>query len=254
MRFAVNAIFSTLVVFATCGSPCFAGFTFLGPTPYLSAADSPFAQYLDGPDFYLEDFEDGELNTPGIFQPIVSVFGTSDHGVVVGPSALTDSVDGDDGVIDGLGIGGHSFRTNSHLTAPTLPPQQVFSVQFEFNAMQLGHLPTAFGFVWTDGFRGSSAGFTVTNANGKEQRFSSPRPMGDGTRGGVTYEDQFLGVFSEFGITKVRISGGYVGATGFDFIEIDHLQYGIVVPEPKGTIPLVLASVLSFFGRKRLWH
>ncbi len=72
MRFAVNAIFSTLVVFTIGVSPCFAGFTFLGPTPYLSAADSPFAEYLDGPDFYLEDFEDGELNTLGIFHPAAS--------------------------------------------------------------------------------------------------------------------------------------------------------------------------------------
>ena len=38
---------------------------FLGPSPYLSFADSPF----NGGSFsyfHLEDFEDGSLNTPGV--------------------------------------------------------------------------------------------------------------------------------------------------------------------------------------------
>lgn len=57
------------VVFITwLGSSCSANTTsanqsFLGPIPYLSRADSPFD--LTIPDFYLEDFEDGQLNTPG---------------------------------------------------------------------------------------------------------------------------------------------------------------------------------------------
>jgi hypothetical protein len=36
----------------------------IGPTPYLSEADSPFFPF--GPNFFLEDFEDGSLNTPGV--------------------------------------------------------------------------------------------------------------------------------------------------------------------------------------------
>ena len=55
---------------------------FLGPTPYLSQADSPFDLSELGTTFFLEDFEDGELNTPGIFQPIHLA---TDVGVV-GPS------------------------------------------------------------------------------------------------------------------------------------------------------------------------
>lgn len=68
-----------------------------GPTPYLSAADSPFS--LSSPGLLLEDFEDGALDTPGV---------SSTNGAPRGPSGLTDSVDGDDGSIDGSGNGGHS--------------------------------------------------------------------------------------------------------------------------------------------------
>src|SRR5262245_58046922 len=105
---------------------------FLGPTPYLSFADSPFNGGSFS-SFFLEDFEDGALNTPGV---------TASAGwSVLGPGAFTDSVDGDDGAIDGSGTRGHSFFSNS--TQSTLT--------FTFNAAALGGaLPTAVGIVWTD--------------------------------------------------------------------------------------------------------
>src|SRR6266481_7452029 len=71
--------------------------TLLGPTPYLSFGDSPF----NGPSFsyfHLETFEDHLLNTPGVTGSPGGV--TS---VVFGP-AIHDSVDFDDGVIDGSGL------------------------------------------------------------------------------------------------------------------------------------------------------
>src|SRR5262245_24436385 len=109
-----------------------ADLVFYGPTPYLSAANSPFAggnfTY-----FYLENFEDGSLNTPG-----VTASGTWS---VFGPGQVTDSVDADDGVIDGSGTGGHSYLSNFQNT----------SLTFTFNAGALGgHLPTDAGIVWTD--------------------------------------------------------------------------------------------------------
>src|SRR5436190_16973163 len=74
--------------------------TLLGPTPYLSSSDSPFI----GPFFSyfnLENFESGALSVPGV---------TPSVGMVIGPGGgLTDSVDADDGVIDGSGLLGHSF-------------------------------------------------------------------------------------------------------------------------------------------------
>ncbi len=63
-----------------------AGVTFLGPTPDLSAADSPFDLSSN---FYLEDFEDGALNTPGVSGNVKVQSGFVD----------IDSVDADDGVI-----------------------------------------------------------------------------------------------------------------------------------------------------------
>src|SRR5438067_673727 len=81
---------------------------FLGPSPYLSFADSPFNGGSFGY-FYLETFEDGALNTPGV---------TASAGSVTSPGSLTDSVDGDDGTIDGSGTAGHSYisGTSTSLT------------------------------------------------------------------------------------------------------------------------------------------
>src|ERR1044071_2699341 len=42
-----------------------AGPVFSGPSSYLSSADSPFAG-LAFEYYFLEDFEDGQLNTPGV--------------------------------------------------------------------------------------------------------------------------------------------------------------------------------------------
>jgi len=78
--------------------------TLFGPTPYLSAADSPFNLSGRGTTFFLEDFEDGLINTPGL--NISQVFGGA---TVNPPGSLTDSVDADDGVIDGSGTAGHSL-------------------------------------------------------------------------------------------------------------------------------------------------
>ena len=94
----------------------------LGPSPYTSFPSSPF--YGGTYDyFHLETFEDYSLNTPGV---------SASAGGVVGPSHLTDSVDGDDGVIDGYGQDGHSYYLNRY----------TYSVDFTFNASILGQLPT----------------------------------------------------------------------------------------------------------------
>ncbi len=78
----------------------FAGYAAaIEPTGYLSFSDSPF-NGLSFDYFHLDNFEDGSLNTPGV--------GAS-SGSVVGPGGLTDSVDGDDGNIDGSGSLGRSF-------------------------------------------------------------------------------------------------------------------------------------------------
>src|SRR5262245_36420682 len=70
--------------------------TYLGPKPYLSRADSPLL--LTKP--ALEDMEDDSFNLLGV---------SASNGAVYGPAGNCDSVDGDDGSIDGSGTAGHSF-------------------------------------------------------------------------------------------------------------------------------------------------
>ena len=74
--------------------------TFIGPLPYLSKNDSPFLASINAGTTLLETFESGALATPGV---------TASTGSAIGPGGLTDSVDGDDGSIDGSGTNGHSF-------------------------------------------------------------------------------------------------------------------------------------------------
>src|SRR5690242_6738717 len=77
--------------------------TFLGPTPYLSRADSPFDLSGLGTTFFLEDFEDHALNTPGVSVSGVDVRPQSGYG---GNPIYWDSVEqpGDD--LPGQGIPG----------------------------------------------------------------------------------------------------------------------------------------------------
>ena len=67
----------------------------LGPTPYTSAADSPLIGLPFLGYFHLDTMEDGFLNTPGV---------TSTMGMTFGPGFSTESVDADDGSIDGSGL------------------------------------------------------------------------------------------------------------------------------------------------------
>jgi hypothetical protein len=219
----------------------------------LSAADSPFPVDGSNPNFFLEDFEDGQLNTPGIFQPLHPVFGTAFHGSVFGPSELTDSVDADDGIVDGFGTAGHSFRSEALFVSPTIPQRNTVDLEFEFDVAQLGALPNAFGFVWTDGpvgidfFRpGFDLRVLATDANGNE--FVSPyiKLFANVLRNGLTAEDVFIGVTSDVGLKQVTIFGVYYGESEtMPYFEIDHVQYGrFIVPEP-ATTTLLAATLIA---------
>src|SRR5439155_22008528 len=112
-------------------SAAFAGST-NGPKPYTSFNDSPLKGVdFSGGYFHLEDFEDLLLNTPGV---------TASAGDPFGPGGLTDSVNADDGTIDGSGTNGHSFFSGSGSAGIT----------FTLNKAVLGSLPTHAGIVWTD--------------------------------------------------------------------------------------------------------
>ncbi|MFO0856981.1 MAG: hypothetical protein U0640_06450 [Phycisphaerales bacterium] len=173
--------------------------TMVGPTPYLCFSDSPFSvgSYSYS---YLETFEDHLFNVPGISANRGGV--TS---VVFGPS-IHDSVDCDDGAIDGSGLQGDSFFSG------------FADITFTFNAIILGSLPTRAGLVWTDGGLGSLVTFDAFDANGTLLGTISAT-HGDSANNGTTAEDRFHGVIYSQGIGSIRIRNNSGG------IEIDHIQY-----------------------------
>lgn len=215
------------------------GATLLGPSPYLcfdrsgsplapaftgscGTADSPFAATVKAGGFsyfHLETFEDHLFNTPGV---------TANNGgvtsVVFGPS-IHDSVDADDGVIDGSGLNGDTFFSSG---TP--------GITFTFNAGVLGSLPTSAGIVWTDG-----AGTITFQAFDKDGVLIGTLTgnHADGSVNGETAEDRFYGVTDSDGISKIFISNSSGG------IEVDHLQYGLAAPASSGVPEPASLAVLG---------
>lgn len=197
---------------------------FHGPIHYQSQADIPAGFYASGSPTGLEDFEDLSLD-----------FGiTASAGSAIGPGGLTDSVDGDDGSIDGSGTNGHSFFSGSGATG----------IKFTFSSPV-----TAAGIVWTDG-----AGTTTFEAFGPgDTSLGTIGPVLVATSGitGQTDEDSFFGVTDLGGITAIKLSNTSGG------IEIDHVQFGDAavgnaVPEPATVALLGLGLAgLGFGCRKR---
>lgn len=183
--------------------------TFSGPTPYLSFADSPFngGSYSY---FYLENMEDG-FNTPGVIQ---------NGGSITGPGGITDSVDADDGVIDGSGVNGKSLFANGST-----------GVIFTFSSVVLGMLPTHAGIVWTDGAVHNQVTFEAWDAANVSLGTLVGNNIGDGNFNSDTAEDRFFGVVNANGISRIAIWNSQMSGGGSG-IEVDHLQYGSAVPVP----------------------
>jgi len=196
---------------------------FVGPSPYLQTSDSPFAGEISAGRVLLETFEDNLLNTPGV---------TASTGTVLGPSGFTDSVDGDDGTVDGNGTGGHSlFSGNGPL-----------GIRFTFDAAAMGgKLPTGAGIVWTDG--GGDITFEAFGPGGQSLGTLVGTGIADGSSTGTTAEDRFFGVVDPGGISAISISNSAGG------IEVDHLQYG--TPEPGAASLLLLPVAIGMLRRHR---
>jgi hypothetical protein len=173
----------------------------LDPTPYLSQADSPFTDLSFPSYFHLEDWEDDALDTPGVTSPSATL--GSSFG-----EAYIDSVDGDDGVVDGRCSGGCNTLWEGG------------PVTFTFDAVALGGLPTHVGAVWTDGPGGTSAVFEAFDAADVSLGISMDTGNADSDNSGGVAEDRFLGVVHAAGVKRVVIQSSS-GA-----IEVDHLQYG----------------------------
>ena len=210
--------------------------TFVTNSPYAQFSDSPFFGIGNGnPNFYLENFEDGLLNTPGV---------SAQGGFAVGVSPSIDSVDGDDGVFDGNGNAGHSWYSGGVVT----------SISFSFNAGDLGQLPTHAGIVWTNvGLTPNppqgvdSIVLRAFDTNGVSLGGILFDNLGDGNVFGGSAEDRFFGAIFAGGISKITITS--LGGSG-DW-EVDHLQYGIqAVPVP-GAAWLLAPALFGLAGLRR---
>lgn len=216
-----------------CASVARADPTFLEPSPYLSFSNSPFSGATFSY-FYNETFEDHLLNTPGLSANAGGV--TS---VVFGPD-IHDSVDADDGAIDGSGLLGDDYFSGNGSAG----------VLFSFSAAVLGGLPTSAGLVWTDGGFSSAITFSAFGPLGQLLFTATRSGFADASNNGETGEDRFFGVTNGAGISAIRISNAGGG------IEVDHIQYGLnvvtAVPEPE-TYALFLAGLgaLGALTRRR---
>ncbi len=189
--------------------------------------DSPFADLdFSGGYFHLWTFETGSIGTPSV--PGVTLVGTA-LSIHCGPTS-TDSVDEDDGFIDGSGNDGCSLFDSPGTDGIT----------FEFDETTLGMFPTHIGIVWTDGL--NDAGFDVLDESGSAID-CAPTETTTGTFDGFngdTDEDRFFGCFNDSGISEFTIK--MVGNLGTG-IEVDHLQYGKIPElEPEASLTKVLTS------------
>lgn len=195
----------------------------IGPSAYLQSSDSPFSgesfEY-----FYLEDFEDGLLNVPGV----------SASAGAPNSTLSVDSVDGDDdNPADGDCSGCVSFYQ----------PAATDGVTFTFSEAALGSLPTSAGIVWTDSR--NDIFFEAFDALGASLG-TLTGDHADLVFNGTTAEDRFYGVTDAGGISSIFIKG-----TGSGGLEVDHLQYGAAAPVP-ATLALLSLGLLGIAsGRRR---
>lgn len=199
-------------------------------TPYLSRADIPTGFYAGGTPTLLDTLESGSLHAS------LSAPG----GVLLndGFAGARDSVDADDGVIDGTCGPQVPGRCTSYFT--TLGT-------LTFTYAGTGPLPTAFGLVWTDG--AGTITFSAVGANGQSLGSVTRSGFADNSFLANTGEDRFFGVQFAGGIRSITISNTNSG------LEVDHIQYGSMgtlapVPEP-GTWALMVAGLGLLATRRR---
>ena len=224
---------NVLFIVLCCAFPASAATTFFGPTPYLSEADVPatfICDICEDCEHIIENFEDNSLD-----------FGiTISDGEIIGPDfstgvdSLTDSVDGDDGTVDGVGAEGFSYFTFGNS----------FTIDFAEPVKSAG-------LVWTDGDTNTLTSFEAFAPDGTSLGVIGPFSISDDSFQGTVGEDSFFGAMdTDTGIGSIMITN--VGGQG---IEIDHVQFSNCdcVPEPNGLMMVAIGclGVIGFLRRRR---
>ncbi|HYC54561.1 MAG TPA: hypothetical protein VEL28_06465 [Candidatus Binatia bacterium] len=194
MTKSTRATGSVIAVFLATAAHAGNGHEYFGPVPYLGLEDSEFSTRIG---WCVEDFEDGKFDdAPGV----------TGNGSVISPGGITDSVDADDGEVDGSGTGGHSYFSGNGAGG----------IIFTFDPQRVEGLPTAAGIVWTDG--GGTISFEAFGPGGQSLGIQGPFSHADQTFAGTTAEDRFYGITNLEGISSIKVTNASGG------IEVDHLQ------------------------------
>ncbi len=228
-RVGAKRLASALIALAGALSLSFsANATLLGPTTYVSSADSPFSPFAGFTYFYLEDFDDHLLNTPGVTATVGTASAVN--------SGFTASIIDQVGLEGGCPIGGLLAACDTWFGSGPA------GISFTFNATILGALPNAAGIVWTDG--AGTTSFEAFDAANVSLGSIGPASIADGSFFGTTAEDRFFGITSSVGISRIFISNTSGG------IEVDHLQYGLrgAVQPPSNDVPEPASLALLGIG------
>ncbi len=220
---------------------------FTCPTiPYRSAEDNPFRAGVAAGTMFLEDFEDGRLNTPFVDEEESGGgAGRSTLGMTQFLAGENNSVDGDDGVIDAADILGVGWMG---------PLRGLGSISFVFEPRILPdgrrQYPTWFGFAVTAGYAGSNTTVRFTDEQesllGQERLPAGSFPEYDAGQRGVA-TDRFVSFYVPTGAEIMHING--------TIYTIDHLTYGWdPIPEPGTATLAVLPLLLMMMRHRRKLH
>jgi hypothetical protein len=202
---------------------------FVAKPHYQSAADSPL-EFTAGKS-YLEDFESGAVSALGLTVSTgVSVKGASS--VVRGPSA--------DPPASSVDPGGHSVNPLWEEFDFVLPQSFWSGLWLDFDPTATGFLPTAVGFVWTD---------AVASANELRVRaYGASGNILDEWVQTVGASDKmlFVGMSSAEGIASISVSSWTRDENSW--FQLDHVQYGVAVPEPTSISLLLVGTFSLLFG------
>ncbi len=225
------SIVSVVLTLCAIRESCRAESVLLGPSPYLSAADSPFPVDGSDPNFFLEDFEPYEPCIPG-------------EGVICGAGKF--DVPGAQ-LIYGTPVQGPSVEPNGHSAVAThlgivIGGSNFYAIGVEFDRDELGFWPTSVGMVLTDG-SGPFSGLSVYDTLGNRTDFATG-DLGIDPLNPASY--RFIGAFNPQGISAAVFIERIFDNSPSAIPRIDHFQYGNAIPEPSTTF--LVCTALTIFN------